>query len=323
VGKGIVHFPFGGSLMGSFSRRAAGAVGAVLAGVGLAAVPSAAQAQTIGVACGDTPGLIAAITTANAAASARIVLARNCNYNLTAAFPQVTPPATRGPNGLPIITGDITIDGRGSTIRRTVVAQFRIVEVAPGAVLRATGLGISGGDAGAETGGGVLNARGRVLFGASTISGNTADNGAGLSNDSGDMRLVLSTVSNNQTRSNGGGGGGIYSDGFLLVDRTRVIANQANTNGGGLFSELGGRVVLSRSTFSSNRAVLGTGGGLHNADGGIVQASRVLMSFNTATDGGAVFNGARANAVTFVRSLFRNDNPNNCVPLNTIRGCRN
>ncbi|MGH3387504.1 MAG: hypothetical protein ACRDOO_01335 [Actinomadura sp.] len=309
--------------MGSFYSRAAGAVGAVLAGVGLAAVPSAAQAQTISVACGDTPGLIAAITTANAATSAKIRLGRNCTYDLTAAFAQVTPPATRGPNGLPIITGDISIDGRGSTIRRTVAAQFRILEVAAGAVLRATGLGISGGDAGAETGGGVLNARGRVLFDKSTISGNTADNGAGLSNDSGDMRLERSTVSNNQTRANGGGGGGIYSDGFLMVERSRLTANQANTNGGGLFSELGGRVVLNRSDITSNRAVLGTGGGLHNADGGIVQGSRLKLEFNTATDGGAAFNGARAGSVTFSKSNFRSNSPNNCVPLNTLRGCRN
>jgi predicted outer membrane repeat protein len=317
--------------MGSFSRRAAGVVGAVLAGAGLAAAPSAAQAkpepqaqpQTIIAQCtngvGDTESLKTAIETANTLTSARIRLGRNCHYDLTVPYNQM-PAATRGPNGLPIITGDIAIDGRGSTIRRTGAGSFRILEVASGAVLRAVGLGISGGDAGVNTGGGILNARGRVLLAASTVSGNRADNGGGISNDSGDLRLVLSNVSGNV--ATGGGGGGIYSDGFLLFDRSRLIANQANTHGGGLFSELGGRVVLSRSDLTGNRAVTGTGGALHNANGGIVQGSRMRVEFNSATDGGAVFRGGRPGSVLFSRSVFRNNNTNNCAPLNTIQGCR-
>jgi hypothetical protein len=294
-------------------------VGAVLAGVGLAAAPSVAQAQTISVPC-STSALITAIGTANGQVSARLRLARSCIYDLTGPFVQA---ATRGPDGLPIITGDITIDGERSTIRRNVMAPFRILEVAAGGVLRAEELTITGGDAGADTGGGILNARGRVLLERTSVTFNTADNGAGISNDSGDLRLVRSVVSNNQVRAGGGGGGGIYSDGFLLLDRSRLGSNTANTNGGGLFNENGGRAALQRSDIMNNTATLGTGGGIHNAAGGIVQGERLRVESNTATDGGGVSNAGRSGAVVFTRSGFRNNSPNNCIPLNTAQGCRN
>ena len=303
--------------MGSFSSRAVGVVGSVLAGVGLAAVPSVAQAQTISVPC-STPALIAAIGTANGQTSARLRLARSCIYDLTAAFPQVV---TRGPDGLPIITGDITIDGARSTIRRNVAAPFRILEVAAGGVLRAQELTVTGGAAGADTGGGILNARGRVLLEKTTVTGNTADNGAGISNDSGDLRLVRTVVSNNQ--ATGGGGGGVYSDGFLLLDRSRLVSNTANTHGGGLFNENGGRAALQRSDIIGNTATLGTGGGIRNDNGGIVQAERMRLESNTATNGGALFNAGRTGAVVFTRSNFRNNSPNNCIPLNVVQGCSN
>ncbi|MBC6456834.1 hypothetical protein [Actinomadura sp. HBU206391] len=287
---------------------------AALAGVGLATVPSAAHAQVVSVAC-NTPALLAAITAANAAASQTLRLATNCTYDLTAAA-QV---GTRGPNGLPIITGNITMLGRNTTIRRNAVALFRIVEVAAGAGLSLRGITLTGGDGGVNTGGAILNARGRVLLFQSLVFGNSADNGGGISNDSGSLRLVSSTVRNNTTDT-GGGGGGIYNDGALLVRFSRVNSNRANTSGGGIYNELGGRAQLFRSDVIGNIAVV-NGGGFYNGAGGNVRGDLVRISFNGAVSGGGVFNAASAGNAAFTRSAVVQNNPNNCVPLGTVPGC--
>jgi hypothetical protein len=290
---------------------------AALAGVGLATVPSAAHAMptaVVAVSC-NTPALIAAITAANAATSQTLKLATNCTYDLTTAA-QV---GTRGPDGLPIITGNITLIGRNTTIRRNAVAQFRIIEVAAGAGLYLRRITITGGDAGANTGGGILNARGRVLLFQSLVFGNSADNGGGISNDSGSLRLVSSTVRNNTTDA-GGGGGGIYNDGALLVKYSRVNSNRANTNGGGIFNELGGRALLYRSDVVGNISVV-NGGGIYNGAGGNVRGDLVRISFNGAVTGGGVYNAASPGNVYFTRSAIVQNNPNNCVPLGTIPGC--
>jgi hypothetical protein len=301
--------------MGSFSRRAGAVTGAVLAGTGLAAVPSVAYAQprAVSVSC-STPSLLAAITAANAAPKETLKLAGNCTYNLTAAAQN----GTRGPNGLPIITGNITLQGQNTVIRRNAVAPFRIVEVAAGAVLNVRGITISGGDAGSATGGGILNARGSVLLFHSLVAGNTADNGGGVSNDSGALRLVSSTVRNNI--ATGGGGGGIYNDGFLSIRFSRLNSNRANTSGGGLYNELGGRAFLFRSDVIGNIAAA-TGGGIHNGAGGLVRGTLVRTSFNGAASGGGVSNAANPGSVTFTTSAITQDNPNNCVPAGTVPGC--
>ncbi len=71
-------------------------------GAGLAALP---------VGC-DVGALIAAIETANStAAPDTLELAAGCTYTLTHAY--------SGDNGLPIIPGDLTINGNGATIRRS------------------------------------------------------------------------------------------------------------------------------------------------------------------------------------------------------------
>ena len=291
--------------------------GAVLAGVGLVAAPSPAHALSslVTVSC-NTPALIAAINAANAASAQTLRLAANCTYDLTA--PAQT--GTRGPDGLPIITGNITLEGRNTTIRRNAVALFRIVEVAAGATLNLRGITITGGDAGADTGGGILNARGSVLLFRSLVFGNTADSGGGISNDSGSVRLVSSTVRNNSTGT-GGGGGGIYNDGFLSVRFSRINSNRANTNGGGIFNELGGRAFLFRSDVIGNLAVV-NGGGIYNGVGGTVRGTLVRISFNGAANGGGVFNAANAGTVRFFLSAVTQNNPNNCVPLGTVQGCR-
>ncbi|MCW2898021.1 MAG: hypothetical protein JWO67_286 [Streptosporangiaceae bacterium] len=291
--------------------------GAVLAGAGLAVAPTAANAQAsvVAVAC-TVPALRNAITQANAVQARTLLLARNCSYDIS----DVVPGGLRGPNGLPIITGHITMISRNTTIRRSGGVPFRLLEVAAGAVLNIRNLTLTGGDAGGNPGGAILNGRGSVLLFHSLVAGNTADNGAGLANDSGALRLVSSTVRNNTTGT-GGGGGGIYTDGFLSVRFSRINSNRANTNGGGIFSELGGRTFIFRSDVVGNLAV-GSGGGIFNGSGGRVQGDLVRVSFNGAINGGGVDNtGNPPGSVSFTRSAVAQNNPNNCVPLGTVPGC--
>src|SRR5262245_59495514 len=106
-----------------------GAVAAAFGvGLSLAMVPtvpaSAAAPSEIRVPCNDITALQNAINQANASANAgRITLASHCTYTLTA--------ADNPDDGLPEITGNVTISGRDTTIRRAPDAtqDFRIFHV--------------------------------------------------------------------------------------------------------------------------------------------------------------------------------------------------
>ena len=85
------------------------------------------------------PALKAAITTANATPGHQIItLTPGCTYTLAA--------ADNAANGLPVITGDIAVQGRGATIRRAgAAAPFRLIKVADGAKLSLADLSLTGG----------------------------------------------------------------------------------------------------------------------------------------------------------------------------------
>src|SRR5262245_22607390 len=88
-------------------------------------------ATTFNVPDGDVAGLIKAINEANANPGAdTISLAANGTYTLTA-----MDNAWYGPNGLPPIASDITIEGNGATIQRDTGAgtpKFRLFYISGG-----------------------------------------------------------------------------------------------------------------------------------------------------------------------------------------------
>src|SRR5262245_57943528 len=89
---------------------------------------AAASAATINVPAGDVGALVAAINTANGAAGDDvIVLAAGSTYSLTAADNS----PNYGPNGLPVVTSTITIQGNGAIIERSASASapFRLLAV--------------------------------------------------------------------------------------------------------------------------------------------------------------------------------------------------
>jgi hypothetical protein len=93
-------------------------IAALLASFAFALQPAhVARAATLNVGNGDVAGLIVAINTANGNAEADVInLAAGGTYTLTEE--ENDAPGTDGPNGLPSITSQITINGNGATIRR-------------------------------------------------------------------------------------------------------------------------------------------------------------------------------------------------------------
>ena len=106
-------------------------VGVLLACVLASACPATAPATTLPAACsgttGDTSSLISAINTANALTGPdTVVLGAGCTYTLA-----TVDNYWYGPNGLPAIAGDVTIEGNGATIARSGSAPaFRLFFVA-------------------------------------------------------------------------------------------------------------------------------------------------------------------------------------------------
>jgi hypothetical protein len=311
-----------GSLMRSGTRRFGGTAAVVLALAGVPATASAAPARaTVRVSC-STASLVAAINAANTADSGTLLLASRCTYLLTAAAG-----AGRGPDGLPVITGHLRIFGGTSTriARSSTAAPFRILEVAAGASLRLERVHVSGGNADAtvptnDTGGGILNSRGTIVLDRVTVTGNTADSGAGISNDSGRLTVAETLLDANTTRAGGGGGGGLYNDGALLVEFSLLRANHANTNGGGIYNGQGGETQTFRTTIEGNTATA-LGGGLFNAADGRLYLENTLVDRNTAANGGGIFNAGLRSRVTLVSSSVRANAPNNCAPAGSVARC--
>lgn len=115
-------------------------------------------------------------------------------------------------------------------------------------------------------GGGILvgpnNAEPMVIR-ASTITGNTASRGAGISIDGGGVLVIESTTISGNTASLQGGGIMIDRlDNADITIRASTIHGNAAQDGGGLFSRAGGKTELSivSTTFSKNTAEENGGG---------------------------------------------------------------
>lgn len=308
--------------MNSVTRVAGGIAAAALVQAGVAVMPSSAQAAPfVRVPCGAA-ALVAAVNAANAAGSGVLKLASFCDYALA------SPAGSgRGPDGLPVIHGNILLAGGTRTrISRVATApRFRLIEVAPGAVLGVRGVTLSGGDAdgtipGNDTGGAILNSRGSVALIHVRMTRNTADSGAGVSNASGRVLATRSLIAGNTTRRGGGGGAGFYNDGSLLVARSRVTGNRANTNGGGVYNGQGGRTELLDSVVGHNTAGAG-GGGVFNASDGRLVAIHSRIERNTAASGGGIDDAGIPDRVRLIATRVAGNAPDNCVPRGTIAGC--
>lgn len=315
------------------SRRHVSAVLGLVAGA-LVAVPApAAHAAAVQVRC-SVPDLVAAIDAANGSPGPdTLQLARRCTYKLTAPNPE------NPGNGLPVITSEITIDGRGATIRRDErghkVPKFRILLVGPTGDLTLDRTTISGGFAtdcpafpdppGLACGGGISNT-GKMSVTRSKISGNTSKSdvfaqGGGI--DSPGTGTVSETeVSGNQVvysgsdLGGGAAGGAIVNDGPLTVTDSRLTGNTATVTkdtqsfafGAGLISFA--ETTVKDTVISDNRSFAPGGFARAALSNGIPEPGRLTVTGGAITDntsdaphGFAQGGGIANNALMTVRNV--------------------
>ena len=262
------------------------------------AVP--ASAAVVSINCGDTAKLISAITTANTTAGAdkinlNVDNQANCVYPLTGVNNNID-----GANGLPSITGSLTINGNQSAIQRQAGSpDFRIIHVASTGNLTLKQLSIENGSAIGgglqKKGGGIFN-DGKLTLKNSMVSENTAngDGGGIFNSQNATTKLTNSTVSKNTANR----GGGIVNDHATVeITNSTVSENTANDDdGGGIVNANYSTATLTNSTVSGNTA--SRGGGIVNANYSTVKLTNSTISGNIANgnggfgDGGGIFNAS-------------------------------
>ena len=173
--------------------------------------------------------------------------------------------AERGPTGLPIIVGPVTLRSAGEvSIERAEESEtepFRIARVAPAGHLELVGVTLRRGAA--NLGGGIYN-EGRLTLSDSVVERSRAQEA----------------------------GGGIYNAGLAVIEGGALRENRAGSEtpgvtsglGGGLFSKRGATAILDRTAVTENRA--GDGGGV--ASEGLVEVRNSLFRHNRAERGGGI-----------------------------------
>ncbi len=268
--------------------RRPGRVFVLLALVVLVLRVGPASAATFTAACsgtsGDPTSLVTAINDANAAGGSNTVqLGARCTYALT-----VVNNNWYGPNGLPAIASDITIDGNGASITRARSApafrfffvganiasastsnyvspgpgQLTLQEVTlSGGLAKGGNSDLGGGGAGM---GGAIFSQGAVTIEDSTLTGNIAQGGASgnttdsnISNDGGGIGTSSSNAANDGT---GGGGFGNGSFGGAVGG---MGSSQCACGGGG-----GAGFGSAENGFSASGSEAGAGGGPLTGTGG-------------------------------------------------------
>ncbi len=254
--------------------------------------------------CGDgseVTRLIGAMKTANAASGAvTILLAKGCTYSLGA-----VDNALYGPNGLPAVVNDITLEGQGAhLVRASSAPAFRFFMVA-GAAAKTAGLvsttgsltlhdltlhgglarGGDGGKGGYAGGGGMgaggaIYSQGTLSLRGVTLDGNAATGGNGGVGAGGP----------------GGGGGGMGGNGGVNApdgSTTKSPAGGGGAGGGGGMGgnggtgEDGGGGGLVGAGLASTPYVYGTTGGNGGGPNGGVGSGRANGGSGGAGGGGA------------------------------------
>jgi hypothetical protein len=245
------------------------------------AFPAAARADSIAAGCngttGDTVSLLAAIGSANGSSGPDTVqLGQGCTYVLD--HPNNN---WYGPNGLPEIASDITIEGNGATIVRSASAvPFRFFFVGADPASPQT-------DGYVSPGPGALTLRNLTLTGGLARGGdsNGGGGGAGMGGaifNQGSVVIENSTLADDRVRGGsavssaaGGGGGGIGSNSAAIIGTGGGFGE--GSFGGGLGGTAGsglcgGGGAGFRSTGENGGAASatagGAGGGLPTGTGG-------------------------------------------------------
>ncbi len=198
----------------------------------------------------DTNQLIAAILRADREVGS-LDLARDCTYVLT---------ANQDGNGLPTITGRVTLTGHLTTIARAAnAADFRIFDVGPGGELTLRGVTLTGGKDSSGTGGGAI-----------------------LVQPGGFVSITGSRLADNQTNTDGGA---ILSRGILAVSHSTLTGNVANggISRGGAIASFAGQVTVDDSHLDRNAAPPSDGSFPSRPSGGALYSSRSVVVIRDST----------------------------------------
>lgn len=246
----------------------------------LVVLPSPAQAADANVPC-DPAALVAAVSSANASPTEdTLSLTPDCVYTLT------RPAVDLGEEGLPAISGKLTIRGNNATIRRAPDApQFRLISnwgdltldrvtLTGGHAPDGVGADSSGEGRPGESGGAIQN-WGPLTITGSVLSGNSS--GAGAPG-------AAATATTTAGRGGLGGFGGAISSyipdsGVLTIVDSRIADNR--TGGGGRGGDGTGRAAGGRGGSG------GYGGGVEAISGTVVRITGSTITGNVTGDGAA------------------------------------
>lgn len=212
--------------------------------------------------------------------------------------------STLGNNGLPVISSEITIRGRGAVILRdeglvctlnilpVAITDFRIFLVESGAKLILENVKLRNGCAnvglGIQRQGGAILNLGTTILNEATLSNNTAGGGGAVRNrDSGRLELNKSTLSDNTSTS----GGGIMTseNGVIMISNSTISSNSAGESGkGGGISITGGSGVIRSSNITGNRAK--SGGGIYNGSDDLTIENTRFSTNHAGENGGGLTN---------------------------------
>lgn len=236
-----------------------------------------------------------------------INLANNSFYMLTEAI--VT--SVEGPNGLPWITSEVTLNGNKATIwRNDDYGYFRILAVGKKGDLRLKDVSITGGRLEPEyqyylNGDGILNqgiltitnARIYTNFGHGVWSG-TDDQGATLTvrdstiEQNHDHGLFVQggygSVYSSTVEDNGGSGLFATNGANVTMVNSTITHNWAAYSAGGISVGSNSTVYIGNSTIAHNYAQY-TGGGLDVWNGGFASIHNTIVSGNSADYGDEVY----------------------------------
>ena len=235
----------------------------LVAAIVVAAAASSSGATTFNCAGGDTVCLINAIRTANVLGGPNIINLGSGTYHLRS----VNNTTIHGPNALPVIFSNVTLQGAGASVttlqRDPGVPDFRTLEVSGTATLYLRSLTIQGRDSVSNADLSSWGGLGLLNFGVANLSDVIVRGETGTSS-----------------------GGGIRNDGFLSAIRILVESNEAfSGSGGGILNE--GTMQITRSTIRNNRAMHGDGGGIYTGPGPITIVNSAITD-NIAGGGGGV-----------------------------------
>src|SRR5262245_30522818 len=243
---------------------------------------------------GNVTCLIAAINAANQNGEENTISLAVGTYTLQAIDNNIVGPEglLEGPNGLPSITGRITIrqNELGATIERDRAAQpFRLFHVSSGGILNLFGVGLRYGRDTSDFGGGAIFNRGMLRVERSAIYENTKTTGpgfhtvggAGISNR-GQALILDSEIGGNVVTEDefvNGLGGGILNIGEMEITGSFIFRNRSVRVGGSIFNAEGALKVTVTAIYDNvaeDSEGFGGGGGIEIQNGSVTISNSTI-----------------------------------------------